>query len=337
LVKEINYIISSNIDMLDTYYLAVGGSKQLNINVKNYSENVEMISSDNNIVTIENGLIKGIGNGNATITIKLINNEIKTFNIVVTDLIVPMSFNNDKDYLPCERYTEEEANLLDNILFSRVKEAGDGTRGGVVATIRFILLEFPYTIKYFNENGRLVDNGMTSHIDGEGRYYHKGLYLNKSKFASLESGAHTASGPQIWGCKLYDSFLGEYRPNGFTCSGFISWALYNGGLDTGDVGAGDYTFLNNDLSDLGPHQQITYDFMKNGTYKAGDFIARDGHAALILGISDDTIYTAESLPPKVKVYVYDRYNGIVKDPNLTYIIDMTNIYPNGEGSYTNMW
>ena len=77
--------------------------------------------------------------------------------------------------------------------------------------------------------------------------------------------------------------------------------------------------------------------MKNGNYKAGDFIGRNGHAALIIGVDENNVYTAESLPPKLKAYTYERYNGIVQDDNLTYVIEMSSIYPNGDGWYTDMW
>ena len=125
--------------------------------------------------------------------------------------------------------------------------------------------------------------------------------------------------------------------NGFTCSGFVTWAMYNAGFDVGDVGAGDFKQYDDDLSDLGPHKEITPEYMKNGNYKVGDFIGRNGHAALIIGIDDKNVYTAESLPPKLKAYTYERYSGIVRDENLTYVIEMDGIYPNGDGWYTNMW
>ena len=48
--------------------------------------------------------------------------------VVVTDLIVSPVINTNKAFLPCGRYTKEENELLDKILASRVKEAGEGTR-----------------------------------------------------------------------------------------------------------------------------------------------------------------------------------------------------------------
>ena len=298
------------------------------------SRDITLSSSDDSVVRVEGNTFYGVSVGNATIIAKSEDVE-KSYNVNVTDLITAPVLKKNKAYLPCKRYTNEENVLLDKILESRVKEMGEGTRGGVLAAARFITLEFPYTIGYFNENGRLNGHGYRPYIDAEGRYYHKGLYLSEEKYKDIIKS--TKTGPKMWGCKLYDNFVDRYKANGFTCSGFVTWAMYNGGFATGDVGAGDYKQFDDDLSDLGSHQKITYKYMKNGNYKVGDFIARNGHAALIVGIDDKTIYTAESLPPKLKIYTYDRYSGIVNDQNLTYVIEMSDIYPNGDGITTDMW
>lgn len=336
--KKLKGTFSSSLDKLETYFLALNGKKKIDFIFDypdDFDKTISLVSDNENVVKIENGILYGIGVGTSTITATLTDGNTKNYQIQVTDLIVPPTLNKNKSYLPCERYTEDEAILLDKILESRVKEMGEGSRGGVLAAARFLTLEFPYTIGYFNENGRLNGHGYRPYIDGEGRYYHKGLYLSKSKYKSIVKS--TKTGPKMWGCKLYDNFVNRYKANGFTCSGFITWAMYNGGFETGDVGAGDYKQFNDDLSDLGPHKKITQEYMKSGNYKVGDFIARNGHAALIIGISDTTIYTAESLPPKLKVYTYERYKGIVNDPNLTYVIEMSDIYPNGDGITTDMW
>lgn len=337
-IKKIKGTFSSSLDKLETYYLALNGKKKIDFIFDypdDFDKTVNLTSDNENVVKIDNGTLYGVGVGTATVTTTLTDGNTKNYQIQVTDLIVPPTLNKNKSYLPCERYTEDEAELLDNILRSRVIEMGEGSRGGVLAAARFITLEFPYTIGYFNENGHLNGHGYRPYIDGEGRYYHKGLYLSKSKYKSIIKS--TKTGPKMWGCKLYDNFVNRYKANGFTCSGFVTWAMYNGGFETGDVGAGDYKQFNDDLSDLGPHKKITQEYMKSGNYKVGDFIARNGHAALIIGISDTTIYTAESLPPKLKVYTYERYKGIVNDPNLTYVIEMSDIYPNGDGITTDMW
>lgn len=329
---------SSQIDELETYYLALNGKKKINFTFNypsDFDRTITWVVEDENIVEVRDDILYGINVGSTNVHARLNDGNELVFNITVTDLIVPPTNDSKKKYLPCGIYSEEEAETLDKILASRVQEFGEGTRGGVLAAARFLTLEFPYTIAYFNENGRLVNHGYRPYIDGEGRYYHKGLYLSESKFSDIVKS--TKSGPKIWGCKLYDKFVSRYKANGFTCSGFVSWAMYNGGFDVGDVGAGDYKQFDDDLSDLGEHKKITYDYMQNGNYKVGDFIARNGHAALIIGIDDKNIYTAEALPPKLKVYTYERWNGIVKDTNLTYVIEMSSIYPNGDGITTDMW
>ena len=92
----------------------------------------------------------------------------------------------------------------------------------MVEAARFLTLHFPYKIEYFYENGRLGTNG----IDGEGRYYHKGLYLNSSKYSTISK---SKNGPKVWGCSLYSTPVKRNDNNGLDCSGFVSWALLNGG------------------------------------------------------------------------------------------------------------
>ena len=332
--------IHSNIDMLDEYYLALNGSKKIELKFdypENFDKTYKWIIENKDIIKVENDTIYGLKVGESNLTVKLIDGNKKTLKLIVTDLIVPPHIDEKKQTLSCNRYTEEENKILDKILASRVKEAGEGTRGGVIAAARFLTLEFPYNISYFAENGRLKNHGLQSTIDGEGRFYHKGLYLSVLKYKELMSNASTLTGPKPWGCSLYSIPMEIYQTNGLDCSGFVSWAMYNGGFDVGDVGAGDFKEITDELSDLGPHNKITFDFMKNGKYKVGDYIAKNGHAALIIGIDDKNIYTAESLGKGLRAKTYERYSGIVYTPILDYIIDMDNVYPNGEGNYQAMW
>ena len=168
------------------------------------------------------------------------------------------------------------------------------------------------------------------------------MYLQTDKYNVLEPGA-SDTGPKPWGCEIYDRFISRMNKNGLDCSGFVTWAMYQGGFIYHDSGAGEFAEFDDDLSDLGPHHEITDDYMKNGNYQVGDFIARNGHAALIIGITDDTVYTAESLPPRLEIYIYGRYTDIpnhkslVHDDNLTYVVEMGDIYPNGDGWYHIMW
>lgn len=340
IVEKYEGEITSNIDMLDKYYLALNGNKKIELKFDypdNYNINYRWNVKDNIIVSVENDIIYGIGVGETEVYVKLNDGNKKVFKIEVTDLISAPHINEKKQTLSCNKYSEEENEKLDRILESRVKEAGIGTRGGVIAAARFLTLEFKYNISYFAENGRINNHGLHRTIDGEGRFYHKGLYLSSIKYKELLQNASTLTGPKPWGCSLYSNPMEINQANGLDCSGFVTWAMYNGGFDVGDVGAGDLKELNDELSDMGEHKQITFDYMKNGNYKVGDYIAKNGHAALIIGIDEKNIYTAESLGPGLRAKTYERYSGIVYSPILTYVIEMDNIYPNGEGVYSVMW
>ena len=129
---------------------------------------------------------------------------------------------------------------------------------------------------------------------------------------------------------------GEYYPNGFDCSGYISWVLHNGGLDQGDIGAG-ITDGVPDMTDLGELRYINYDLMHSGTVKPGDLIGWDGHISVIAWINDTSIYVTESLLPGVVLDEYDissPYSNFYY--RYSYTIDMSNQY-SGEGNYPIMW
>ena len=135
--------------------------------------------------------------------------------------------------------------------------------------------------------------------------------------------------------------------------------MYNGGYDVGDLGAGTLGY-EKELYKIGPHKEITREYIDGKTYKVGDYIARQGHAAIIIGIDDKAIYVAEELPRvsigaggssgnlDLNVYIYGKYDnttplpghnkkGILVDGNLKFVIEMSDIYPNGDGWYTDMW
>jgi len=149
-------------------------------------------------------------------------------------------------------------------------------------------------------------------------------------------------GPATWGCPLINyqteaGFVaGRKYPNGLSCSGFISWVLYNGGFDVGDSGAGDFPYRNDDLSDLGEKQDLTYELMKSGKVKVGDLIGRDGHIAMIAGMDEKNVYVAESLASGVVIETFERYKGIVDCNLYGYILLMDSVYKE-DGKLTNMW
>ena len=343
--KTVKYNENFNIDNVisikitdNRRYVAVGGSFNIKAVVDfigDVDTSITYSSSNPEIVSInENGDINALADGDVVISAKTKNGLEDKFDLTSTSLIRRRVLDNNKQVVGCNSYTKEQVELLDNILSYEVEKAGPGTRAGVVAAATFLPLEFPYKIPYFYENGRLSNTGLRI-VDGEGRWYHKGLYLGEDKERGV---TQVLNGPRSWGCSLmnmeYDGGRspGEYYPNGFDCSGYVSWVLHNGGLDQGDIGAG-ITDGVQDMTDLGELRYINYDLMHSGAVKPGDLIGWDGHTAVIAWIDDVNIYVTESLLPGVVLDVYD-----ISSPysrfyyRYSYTIDMSSQY-SGDGNY----
>lgn len=295
-------------------------------------------TSDVGVASITDGELRTHAPGEVTVTATASNGLQAAAEIIVTDLFHTPVFEASKTRLPAYQYSTEEAHLLDDALASRIGEAGYATRAGTVAAARFLTLEFPYRIPYFFENGRLV-NHFNAHVDGEGRYYHIGLYLSVDKYDDITA---TMVGPAIWGAPLTNfqnegNFkAGGKYPNGLDCSGFITWALYNGGFDVGDVGAGDYYYRDDDLCDLGERVKLTAELIESGRIKVGDLIGQDGHIAMIVGMTDDYVYIAESSGPGVRVLELSWYYGVFNFGTYDYVMLMDSVYKQ-DGNLADMW
>ena len=296
----------------------------------------QFASSDSSVVSIEDGILKGISPGNAFITSPLVDDKLE---VVVTDLITfPTYQKKYKQHLPCNYYTEEQANLLDEILAYRIHKAGYQTRAAAIEAARFLTLSFPYRIPYFYENGRVHESGV-NYADGEGRYYKQGLYLHESKFSDIKA---TFNGPAIWGCPLtnwetdeqFGYYPGMKKPNGLDCSGFVSWVLKNAGFDPGDIGAGE-TEYPHQLTDLGKYTPLTVSLIDNGTVKTGDLVNYWGHIGIIVGIDGENIYVAESLQNfgGVVTRLYSKYTI---SQTFNHVVLMDEYYKN-DGNYSVMW
>lgn len=316
-------------------YLFLNEIKALELDIvksEKGDSSIFFISSDDNIVSVnDDGVLTANMLGNAEIIIKSITGIKKSIEIIVTDLISAPTYAQKKEELTCNVFSNEENNILDEILKIDIDNAGYNTRAGVVEAARFLSLKFPYKINYFYENGRL-NSKTRRHIDGEGRYYHKGLYLSDDKYLSIEKNAST-SNPEIWGCNLYSIPISTSIRNGLDCSGFISWAMLNAGFDVGDIGAGitdEY-----DFTDMGEKVKITLDLLESNTVKVGDLIGRNGHIAIIIGKNNDKFYIAESYMPSMKVREFT-YQELVDTNDFKYIMLMDSVY-NNDGKLTNIW
>lgn len=339
-IKEIDDGVKSIKFKVDTFYLAVGESEKLNYDIESSKDDYKLTWSSENedIVSISDGKIVGVNLGTSVVTLKSESGKKAEVSVTVTDLIRKPELDDKKKFLPCHVYTEEEAHIIDEALRTRVLNKGEGTRAALIETIRFMTLSFKYKVSYFYENGRMHESGVRK-ADGEGRYYHKGLYLSEDKFKDIKA---SYKGPAIWGCPLtnlqdHNRYKpGAKMPNGLDCSGFVTWSLYNSGLDVGDIGAG----INDrykDMSDVGEMHTLTYEYANSGDYKVGDVIARWGHTALIAGKDSEYLYIAESLLKGVRIEKVS-----YKNPNSSlykyyaYINKMDNEYSKND-DYTDMW
>ncbi len=316
-------------------YLAIKGTYKVSAEFDSigYVEDLVWSSDDEQIATIKDSLITGIKKGNTKIHAK-IGKEDKSIDVIVTDLIIvrPKSYNRKKPYLKCGIYSKEDNDLLDEILKDRINDVGYKTRASAVEAARFLALEFPYKIRYFSENGR----GNTNGVDGEGRYYHVGLYLHESRFSSIKK---RLAGPKTWGCSLYSRPSKGKRPNGLDCSGFVSWVMLNGGWDTGDIGAG--LAPHRDLTDYGKRTNFNASVVASGKVKVGDLLSSGGvgggHIAIIVGEDNDYYYVAESLwtPPNVAVVIIPYSKKTIF--NRYYYVMLMDSYYKEDGKLTKTW
>lgn len=326
----------------EKYY--VGIEEEIDIGINNPDNNDYSLSIKNEeIANIIDNKVIGLNIGETELIITLPNNKTLTSTLYVVKGIVPKpnEFNKKKEYISCDSFTSEENNLIDNALQDRLNDVIYPSRASVVEAARFLTLNFGYRIPYFYENGRLNNYPPAKHIDGEGRYYHKGLYLSSAKYEEITD---NLVGPAAWGCKLknfeekenFGYFKGQMKPNGLDCSGFISWVLYNGGYDVGDVGAGDIAERTDDLYDLGEKRNISLELLNSGEVKVGDLICYFGHMAIIAGIDENkNLYVAESLP-YLKGVVIKKYTQKEAVENFSNILLMDSVYLE-DGNLTNMW
>lgn len=332
-----DYVVDVN--EKDKYYLPLNKEIELSKEIISIGEpEVNWISLSESVQIID-GKLKAKALGRTTVRAISNGKVVHEIDVVVTDTIIekPKKFNKKKKYLPCKEFTEEEAKLLDEILAYRINEVGYGTRAAAVEAARFLTLEFPYRITYFYETGRLNTPGRAK-VDGEGRYYHKGLYLHTSKYDEL---AYIGNGPAIWGCGLrcYEDAEpyfkpGNKYPNGLSCSGFVTWVLYNAGFDVGDIGAGESPYPHQ-LTDTGKFTSLTPSLIKSGKIKVGDLFNIWGHISILVGEDSKNYYIAESLDLYGGVVINTYSKSNVRD-YFPYVVLMDELYKE-DGNLTKLW
>ncbi|MBR4461561.1 MAG: hypothetical protein IKS51_03160 [Erysipelotrichaceae bacterium] len=245
-------------------------------------------------------------------------------------------------------YTPEEAAYLDKALEARINEVGYKTRAAVVEAARFLSMCFDYKIPYFCENGRMTGG---IYCDGEGRFYHKGLFLSEDKYSVLDPKG-IIEGPGMWGSMMRMSCGVLLHPNGLDCSGFVTWCLVQAGFDPGDYGAGNNAegdvFCVPDLSN-GDAGAVWLDEIDPDEIQCGDIIAWDGTTAIVVGIDEENLYIAHQYWDNGLEVITSKKSDL-KDylpgandhwsDNWQYVSLMDEYYKtngNGTGNYTKMW
>lgn len=119
-------------------------------------------------------------------------------------------------------------------------------------------------------------------------------------------------------------FKGSSYPYGLDCSGFVSWAIYNGGFNIETSWTGGY-------ADYAQKYDFSVENLKGGKIQEGDLLYRDGHIAIItdLNVKDNTIKVAEEKGYYEGMVVTElNIDDYVKNANFTSILSMEDFYNN---------
>lgn len=174
---------------------------------------------------------------------------------------------------------------------SSIESAGKGTREGVVAAALSITSNLceEYSVRLPYEWG----GGHGSKIN-------------------LADGSWGANLPSVY----YNEAGVAYLYEGLDCSGFVSWAIYNGG----------YNFPISSSEDFLKYGQ-THDMSDSYVAKPGDLVHHSGHIMMIVGVNEDakTYDVAEAANSKDGVRVRTmKFSGESSNK----IIDMSQYYDN---------
>lgn len=200
-------------------------------------------------------------------------------------------------YLPYEldRFLSERGTSVqafNDSIRNSVLQAGPGTRAGVVAAANSLisgLAQYGYKLPYISSTG---GSGSAS-----GKYSGYGVLPDWGKNGAWWSGYYGRT----------------YRHTGLDCSGFVTWAIHNGGfISLSGHNSGSLHY------DGTPH---TYGSIIG---QPGDLLWHDGHIGLILGVGDDGKYIVgeEAGDPNGLVVTY--YN--VYKSYWSAVVDMSGFY-----------
>lgn len=175
---------------------------------------------------------------------------------------------------------------FNNLIASNVQEAGYGTRAGVVAAAVTLIAE-------------LGNN-----------YNVKVPYFWGGGHGSISVGAEAS-----WGSNTcYTSANGQiYNYCGLDCSGFVTWAINNGGFSIPVQSSGTFVYL-------AGAKRVS--LSSSAVLQAGDLLATSGHIILIVGVDDSGYICAEAAGNETGV-LFSRKSF---DASSYYGIDMSGFY-----------
>ena len=194
-------------------------------------------------------------------------------------------------------------------LYNYVRSAGYKTREGVVAAALYLSSHIDVHIPYFWSGGH------THNYNGYQDY-----------------GENFMGVPDKWGCDVKMAFGGtsaqkdgQYYPFGIDCSGFISWAILNGGYYTGGNQSVIISTKSPPSTSLkGIKVEVISSGNAKGKIKPGDVAHKSGHVGMIVEVSSNSYKVAEAAGYKSGLVIKEYKYG----SNFKHIILMDNFYEN---------
>ena len=218
-------------------------------------------------------------------------------------LTIGKNANND-NMIACETGSQYNTDL-----YNYVRSAGYKTREGVVAAALYL----------------------SSHIDVHIPYFWSGGH-NHNYNGYQDYGENFMGVPDKWGCDVKMAFGGtsaqkdgQYYPFGIDCSGFISWAILNGGYYTGGNQSVIISTKSPPSTSLkGINVEVVSSGNAKGKIKPGDVAHKSGHVGMVVEVSSDSYKVAEAASYKSGLVIKEYKYG----SNFDHIILMDNFYEN---------
>ena len=214
-----------------------------------------------------------------------------------------------RDYLNSKglSITDLNSTILNNVI-----DAGVGTREGVAAAAISL-------INYMNELGVRIP------------YTYGGSHGGVVAGVSNEAPTSYYGVDPDWGTPIgnyYSGKVGPYTHLGPDCSGFVAWALHNGGVKI-------------NMNTATSFKSLGTNHVMDGSYvgKIGDVVSSGSHVRIIVAVNEQEKYyiTAESqtreapYTPEFKGISYKKMDFVT---NNYVIVDMSSFYDNNSKNYS---